>query len=868
MKSHNVLPVWLLWLTQGQGLTIPSVEETSAGSWDESHEEFKRAETDEFEYLTTYAKEDIIPKSETVTVSTIRAPTGTVLLLPSLSGVEPHTEGFVITTVSNPLETEPPLLTGSIQSPTSLLQPVKTATDNPEETGLVKMATSNDIFANPIDTSVPLAMFQRQRDHPCPRKGITKTGPLSTNKFYSNFFLGDQKGPVYTFPYSLAWSAGRGPAASWGMAVSHIDASQRVFGPVQSNGAAEYYINPVGIQSMIISAKELGTNTVLTMDSLSPHYARAMLRKDSSSAPAVTFPIAQGSVFTTAYFSGATPFIQSGVYFKSMTRVAKDPKTNVRKFNFVLEDGTTWRLYAYKTKGDPLDLKVVNNGLASSSKPFYGLIQIAKDPKSSKSEAVLDNGCGIYPTGMTISGSAVGAKGTYTFTWSKSGHATGNLWMFALPHHVSSFDSKTRTGLRDYKLQTTTKGLGTAVGGTSWTMVEPSMPVNMVFAPWHTSLGSRGLSTSAKNIIKPIAELEVSQDMMGQSDLESMYFAGKALAKFGSIVYVINTLLGDKALGQAGLAQLKNAFAKFGSNKQKYPLVYETAWGGVVSSASYVTGDANVDFGNTYYNDHHFHYGYHILTAAFIGSMDSTWLAANKAYVNTLVRDIANPSSKDKYYPEWRSFDWYHGHSWAKGLFPMWDGANQESSSEDIMAQYAIKMWGTVIKDTNMVARANLQLAIMARSMQQYYYYTADNVAQPSNFIGNKVAGILFENKIHHTTFFDANIEAVQGIHMIPILPPSNLARTNKFVKEEWDTYFSNGRIDQIDNAWKGIIYANYATIEPKKAWDFFAAKDFDAKWIDGGASRTWYLAYAGGKFDVLPSITPLSAYPLFRQAK
>ncbi|KAJ4195495.1 endo-1,3-beta glucanase [Fusarium solani] len=464
--SFSLVEVTVLFSkTKSHGLTIPNVEKTSAGSWDEFHEEFKRAETDEFEYLTTYAKEDIIPTSETVTVSTSRAPTGTVLLLPSLSGVEPHTEGFVITTVSSPLETEPPLLTGSIPSPTSLLQSVKTTTGNPEETGLVKMATSNDIFADPIDTSIPLAMFQRQRDHPCPRRGIAKRGPLSTNKFYSNIFLGDQKGRVYTFPYSLAWSAGGGPAASWGMAISHIDASQRVYGPVQSNGAAEYYINPVGIQSIIISAKELGTNTALTMDSLSPHYARAILRKDSSSAPAITFPIAQGSVFTTAYFSGATPFIQSGVYFKSMTRVAKDPKTNVRKFNFVLEDGTTWRLYAYKTKGDPLDLKVVNKGLASSSKPFYGLIQIAKDPKSSKSEAVLDNGCGIYPTGMTISGSAVGTKGAYTFTWSKSGHFTGNLWMFALPHHVSSFDSKTRTGSRDYKLQTTTKGLGTAKSG-------------------------------------------------------------------------------------------------------------------------------------------------------------------------------------------------------------------------------------------------------------------------------------------------------------------------------------------------------------------------------------------------------------------
>lgn len=54
--------------------------------------------------------------------------------------------------------------------------------------------------------------------------------------------------------------------------------------------------------------------------------------------------------------------------------------------------------------------------------------------------------------------------------------------------------------------------------------------------------------------------------------------------------------------------------------------------------------------------------------------MDSKWLAANKAYVNSLVRDFANPSSKDTYYPMWRSFDWYHGHSWAHGLTAMWDG--------------------------------------------------------------------------------------------------------------------------------------------------------------------------------------------------
>lgn len=34
-------------------------------------------------------------------------------------------------------------------------------------------------------------------------------------------------------------------------------------------------------------------------------------------------------------------------------------------------------------------------------------------------------------------------------------------------------------------------------------------------------------------------------------------------------------MLGDKALAQAGLLKLQKAFARFGSNKQNYPLVYE-----------------------------------------------------------------------------------------------------------------------------------------------------------------------------------------------------------------------------------------------------------------------------------------------------
>jgi endo-1,3(4)-beta-glucanase len=201
----------------------------------------------------------------------------------------------------------------------------------------------------------------------------------------------------------------------------------------------------------------------------------------------------------------------------------------------------------------------------------------------------------------------------------------------------------------------------------------------------------------------------------------------------------------------------------------------------------------------------------------------------------------------DPFFPVSRNFDWYHGHSWAHGLYETADGKDQESSSEDTMFAYALKLWGRTIGDSNLEARGNLQLAITARSLQNYFLYTTANTIQPPNFTPNRVSGILFENKIDHTTYFGTNIEYIQGIHMLPLLPCSTLTRTPTFVQEEWDTYFSNGRAENVVGGWKGILFANYAIVNPKAAWQFFSSGSFDESWLDGGASRTWYLTFAAG---------------------
>ena len=219
----------------------------------------------------------------------------------------------------------------------------------------------------------------------------------------------------------------------------------------------------------------------------------------------------------------------------------------------------------------------------------------------------------------------------------------------------------------------------------------------------------------------------------------------------------------------------------------------------------------------------------------------------NKAYVDMLARDFANPITNDTYFPFSRNFDWYMGHSWATGLFPSADGKNEESSSEDTMASYGIKMWGKVINDKNMEARGNLMLAIQARSLSHYFLYLDTNIDQPAGFIGNKVSGILFENKIDHTTFFGHEIEDIQGIHMLPLMPMSSLIRTPEFVQEEWTAYDLANYAPTLNDGWQGILMANLALIDAETSYDFFsnASGNFQYNMLDGGASQTWYLAWS-----------------------
>jgi endo-1,3(4)-beta-glucanase len=679
--------------------------------------------------------------------------------------------------------------------------------------------------------------------------------PIQTNKFYANLFLGSQGNPVWTHPYSLAWANGHGN--SYGMAVSHTERSQFVYGPDPQN--PQYFVSPIGMQHMVLSAEELGVGTVMSAEALTGFSAYANFAPSADSRVLMTVPCVQGMGFVTAIYNNSRPVITSGVLFNTLQYMEKINGVT-SKYAIELEDGSKWLLYATPINAVGTPPFVLSRSTINGPRGYVGMIQITKNPSGKDGERVFDKSAGAYAMTADVSGNVDGSYGSYSLSWTKGGVRGQTLLMYALPHHVESFDSETRSKMEDISLTTTTKGMARAVLADKFTMVEPDLPDTLGFAPWAKSPGDAQGGTSNTNLDDDVRQLiteagtkELGQSFIPQTSLNSMYYSGKGLAKFASVVYTMQTMAEDSRLAAAGLNKLKDAFNVFVNNTQPEPLVYDTVWKGVVSGSSYrYPQDTSLDFGNTLYNDHHFHYGYFVWTAAVIGHLDPSWLEEgdNRAWVNTLVRDYANPVS-DEYFPFSRAFDWYHGHSWAKGLFESSDGKDQESSSEDTFATYALKMWGKISGDDNMHARGNLQLAVQARSVQNYFLLESDNPNQPASFLHNKATGILFENKVDHTTYFGNQPEYVEGIHMIPLNPTSAYVRRKKFVQEEWDTYFNNGRADKVSGGWKGILYANLALVDPQSSYNFFADPNFDYGILDGGASRTWYLAYAASMLSM-----------------
>lgn len=710
------------------------------------------------------------------------------------------------------------------------------------------ISSSSNFFENPISTDPPVNSIKSSEIHPVnlPKLYNASTqGPIETNNFYGNMLVEDQNLPVWTHPYSL-WKCT--DPEFHGLGISHTANSQKVYGDDPNANPVKYFFNPVGICSVMLSSEEFQQSGYDFQVGDLTRFSAGIKFINGSGEMKVN--LVQGMGFITAIYSGGlTPSIASKVGIQNLTDLGVLEHNGMIKYKLTLFDNTNWIVYSTVRLSCISPNRYISSGNANSA-----IIQIGKI----SSDADIDQynqAAGAYVTGCTLSGSLDSDTATYSFEYTIGGKSnSGNILQWFLPHHVESMHSTMQKQLAgNTALDSTCKGIMRGFLTTKFVMEENLPPKELLFDPWSDKYGCKGYSEDSIQFIERVAREELERfNVAAESATDSMYTAGKILDKGAFMLYVSAFVIRNKELTVNFLDKMKQAFDLFLDNRMQNPLVYNNTWKGIVSTAGLADGNFYCDFGNCFYNDHHFHYGYHVHAAAIVALVDKqfgdgSWVNKAKSWVETLIRDYCNPSSSDPYFPVFRSFDFFNGHSFANGLFAHGDGKDEESSSEDYHAHYGVKLWATVTGNTNLETVSSLILSVEKRAMNMYMLYKRENKIVPPNFISNKVSGILFENKIDHATYFGMNKEYIHGIHMIPLSPMSNFIRDSVFVSEEWQDMQLGNLAMSIDSGWKGLLILNQAIIDPKAAWNFFSDPNFNYAHLDNGMSRTWSLAYCAG---------------------
>jgi len=129
--------------------------------------------------------------------------------------------------------------------------------------------------------------------------------------------------------------------------------------------------------------------------------------------------------------------------------------------------------------------------------------------------------------------------------------------MFALPHHLRSFETATAARLvSSIRLQSPTKGVMTAVLADQWRMREVGIPSTIGWLPVGTG-GSAIWSAANLNRLSAVAKYELTQDFANVTNLDSMYFAGKSMAKYAYMCLTMSEILKDVPLTRQCQIKLK-----------------------------------------------------------------------------------------------------------------------------------------------------------------------------------------------------------------------------------------------------------------------------------------------------------------------
>jgi endoglucanase Acf2 len=291
------------------------------------------------------------------------------------------------------------------------------------------------------------------------------------------------------------------------------------------------------------------------------------------------------------------------------------------------------------------------------------------------------------------------------------------------------------------------------------------------------------------------------------------YWTGKDLGRISMLVRIAEQV-GNTAARDAFLNAMKVELQKWlaaPDGETANMFYYNSTWGTLIGYPAAYGSDTEL-------NDHHFHYGYYILAAATIAQYDPTWASDPQwgGMVKVIINDVANISTAtDSRFPRLRNFDPYEGHGWASGHAGFAAGNNQESSSEAMMFNTAVFLWGAATGNSTLRDLGIYLYTNETRAIEQYWF-DVDNIVFPATY-SHVAVGMVWGQGGAHGTWFSGEPEMIHGINFLPITSGSTyLGRNPAYVTTNYNEIVSeNGG---VENEWMDIIWSFQAFADPAAA--------------------------------------------------
>ncbi|KAG2505229.1 hypothetical protein JM16_009143, partial [Phytophthora kernoviae] len=474
--------------------------------------------------------------------------------------------------------------------------------------------------------------------------------PIPTNDWWGNLIhVTDQKNvtnfQAYANPYALKLPR----EAPYGIQTCY-SYTYREMAP-EVNGTFKWY-NHSFHNDITLSAEEFFSYEP-TYEAYAWDEGGVKLRTcDVAGGKCMDSALVSGMAFVSATYDGLTPRIDT----EHNITFIDDSVTG--RIVIHLNNSQTWVLYPSDDSiSFSVEESVVFSVNASGSSlvangAYSGTLRVAVLPEDAD-DTVYDKYASCMVRGGSVS---MESRTGYSLTWETEGTGCDSegLLHFALPHQVDTMSgTPTKTDTSGaIVLHSAARGkmVGQVTTTTKWSFMEPEADFKIDFYPVRKPSPLVVLETDMLRTLQ--------KDIIDDWDMnaDSWYYNGKYFQKYASLCLMASdsSVVGaDTLLLAYCLEKLEAIIEPVLNNTLSPPLMYDTLYSGLISSSIFKTGSIYTEFGNGMYNDHHYHYGYFVVASAMLKHLDPTWsrMPELEKIIWTMLRDVANPSADDTYFP-------------------------------------------------------------------------------------------------------------------------------------------------------------------------------------------------------------------------